>query len=381
MANNSTRIFVGGALAACVLAAVSACSPDSGDQKAQSASNVTLTDAQRQNIRIVTVGSSQFHKVVETNGVVDFDNDQATGVMSPISGLVSRLLVVPGQHVGKGQPLAMVQSPDYTTAIGTYRSAVVAATAARKVADMDKDLLAHQGVSEREAAQAESDAVAAEAGRAAALQTLASLNVDPATIHSLGQGKSGAGSAGAIRAPIAGTVVERLITQGQLLQAGTTQAFTIADLSRVWVMAQVFGSDIDTVSAGDEAQVATGGDARPVAGKVTNISTEIDPNTHSVMVRVAVDNPANVLKKQQYVRVTIQSHEMTGGLLVPAAAVLHDDENLPFVYAVQPDGSYAREHVTPGYRTGDQYQITAGLRAGERIVADGGLFLQFMQSQ
>jgi cobalt-zinc-cadmium efflux system membrane fusion protein len=66
---------------------------------------------------------------------------------------------------------------------------------------------------------------------------------------------------------------------------------------------------------------------------------------------------------------------------VPVSAILRDDENLPFVYVAQPDGSFARQRVTLGYRTGDQYDIAAGLKAGDRIVVDGGLFVQFMQSQ
>lgn len=378
MTNKTFRTFFGVAMAVLALAA---CSPDAGEQKTATASNVTLTDAQKKNVRIFTVDQSQFHKSVDTNGIVDFDNDQATGVMSPISGSVSRLLVGPGEHVTKGQALALVESPDYATAIGGYRTAIVAATAARKLADMDRDLLAHQGVSEREAAQAETDAVTAESNRAAALQTLASLNVDASIIHNIQVGKPVGNDAGVIRAPLAGTVVERLITPGQLLQAGTTQAFTIANLSRVWVMAQVFGSDIDNVSLGDSAEIRIGADGAPVRGTVTNISTEVDPNTRSVMVRVAVENPVGLLKKQQYVRVTIQSHQASSGLLVPVSAVLHDDENLPFVYVMQPDGSFARAHVTLGYRAGDRYDIASGLHAGERIVVDGGLFLQFMQSQ
>lgn len=378
MTNKTLRVFFGAAIAVLALAA---CSPDAGDRKANTASNVTLTDAQKKNLRIFTVEPSQFHKSVDTNGIVDFDNDQATSVMSPISGQVSQLLVAPGDHVLKGQPLAYVASPDYAAAIGAYRTAIVAAAATRKVADMDKDLLAHQGVSEREAAQAETDAVTAEANRAAALQTLASLNVDPETIRAIRKGRSVDGKLGVIRAPLSGVVVERLITPGQLIQAGTTQAFTIADLSRVWVMAQVFGGDIDDVSLGDSARVMTGGDAKPIEGKVTNISTEVDPNTRSVMVRVSVNNPSGLLKKQQYVRVSIHSHTASAGLMVPVGAILHDDENLPFVYRVQADGSYARAHVTLGYRAGDRYDIAAGLRAGQQIVADGGMFLQFMQSQ
>jgi cobalt-zinc-cadmium efflux system membrane fusion protein len=223
--------------------------------------------------------------------------------------------------------------------------------------------------------------VTAESNRAAALQTLASLNVDSSVIRSIQQGKTVSNDVGIIRAPIAGTVVERLVTAGQLLQAGTTQAFTIANLSRVWVMAQVFGPDIANVKLRDSAEIRTGGDAVPIHGTVTNIATEVDPNTRSVMARIAVENPTGILKKQQYVRVSIEAHRAVSGLLVPVSAVLHDDENLPFVYVVQSDGSYARAHVTIGYRAGNQYQISEGLRAGMRIVADGGLFLQFMQSQ
>src|ERR1700721_1832773 len=98
------------------LALVAGCSPDNTNQKTAAASNVTLTDAQKANVRIFTVAQSQFHEAVNTNGAVDFDNDQATGVMSPISGSVSRLLVSPGEHVNKGQALAPVDSPAYTPA-------------------------------------------------------------------------------------------------------------------------------------------------------------------------------------------------------------------------------------------------------------------------
>ncbi len=66
---------------------------------------------------------------------------------------------------------------------------------------------------------------------------------------------------------------------------------------------------------------------------------------------------------------------------MPVSAILRDDENLPFVYVAQPDGSFARQHVTLGYRAGDQYDIAAGLKAGDRIVVEGGIFVQFMQNQ
>jgi cobalt-zinc-cadmium efflux system membrane fusion protein len=114
---------------------------------------------------------------------------------------------------------------------------------------------------------------------------------------------------------------------------------------------------------------------------VTNIAAAVNPDTRSVIARVQVDNPGDLLKKQMYVRVQIRSRDQSSGLLVPVSSVLHDDENLPFVYVIQSDGSFARRHVTLGERNGDNYLVLSGLQSGERIVDDGGIFLQFMQSQ
>jgi cobalt-zinc-cadmium efflux system membrane fusion protein len=96
---------------------------------------------------------------------------------------------------------------------------------------------------------------------------------------------------------------------------------------------------------------------------------------------VLTDNPDAALKKQMYVRVLIHSKQATTGLLAPVSAILRDEENLPFVYVAQADGSYARQRVTLGYRDGDHYDIPTGLKAGDRIVTEGALFVQFLQNQ
>ena len=382
MTNNAST---GRTLAIMTMAAVlalSACSKKDDSQAASDTpSNVTLTDAQRQHIRLYTVTASHFHKTIEASGAVDFDNDQATSVISPISGPVTRLLVAPGDKVKKGAPLAMVDSSDFAAATSAYSKALATARNARRLADMDKDLLEHNGVSQREADQARTDAVNAEADRDAALQALTSLNVDPQAIKDIQQGRPLSHIEGMIRAPISGTVAERLITPGQLLQAGSTASFTIADLSRVWVMAQVFESDLGSIAVGDRAEVQTGTASHDLSGRLENISAVVNPDTRSVVARVAVDNPQDQLKKQMYVRVLIHARQESGGLLVPVSAILRDDENLPFVYVLQRDGSFARRHVTLGYRAGERYNIPSGLGAGNRVVVDGGLFVQFMQSQ
>ncbi len=186
---------------------------------AATARDVTLTAAQLQNIHLYTVAASRFHKTIETSGAVDFDNDRATSVLAPFSGPVSKLLVAQGDRVAKGQPLALVDSADFATAIGAYRKALATAHTARRLADLEKDLAEHQGVAERDADQAQTDAANADADRVAALQALQSLNVDAQTLRSIEQGKPVARADGVIRSPIAGIVVERLVTAGQLLQA------------------------------------------------------------------------------------------------------------------------------------------------------------------
>jgi cobalt-zinc-cadmium efflux system membrane fusion protein len=370
------------AVAAAICATGCSSKSDDDPQRTSAiANNVTLTAAQRQNIHLYTLEPSKFHKTLDTNGVVDFDNDQATSVLAPFSGPVSRLLVSPGDKVRKGDPLAVVDSPDFAVAVSTYRKAIATARTNRRLADLDKDLIEHQGIAQREAAQAETDAANAEADRDAALKELVSLQVPSQTITDIQEGRPVPHLEGMIRSPITGTISEKLITPGELLQAGTTPCFTVADLSRVWVMAQIFGSDVTSVSVGDSAEVVTGISEHRFSGTVDNISTLVDPNTRSVVARVVVTNPGDFLKKQMYVHVLLQARQESTGLLVPVAAVLRDDENLPYVYVTQPDGSFARQHVTLGYRAGDRYDITVGVKAGDQIVVDGGLFVQFMQIQ
>lgn len=362
--------------------AVGGCSPtEHGAAAATNGQEVSLSAQQREHLRLYTVTSSRYHRSVEANGAVDFDNDQATGVLAPFSGPVARLLVAQGDQVKAGDALAVVDSPDFAAAVGSYQKALASARTNRRLADTDKDLVQHNGVSEREEAQAQTDAENAEADRDAALQGLLALQVNPQTIKDIQAGRPVSHPPALIRAPLAGTVVEKLITPGELLEAGTTACFTIADLSRVWVMAQLFGEDLAAVSRGDAVEVMTGVGSQSFAGKVDKISDLVDPDTRAVSVRVVVDNPAHLLRKQMYVRVRIQSHAQSSGILIPVSAVLRDDENLPFVYLAVANGSFARRHVTVGNRIAEQYEIPEGLQGGDQIVVEGGIFVQFMQSQ
>ena len=368
-------------ISAMALASVSSShAAEAAPARAAVAANVVLTAAQRQKIQTETIKPSTFHRTIETTGTVGFDADQSTTVLSPIGGPVSRLLVALGAKVKEGDPLATVASPDFATAISTYRKAVATAKNARRIAALTEQL-SHNNLSRREVEQAQTDAANAEADREAALEQLHSLGVSDATIQAIDENRPVTERAGLIRSPLAGTLVERLITPGQLLQAGTTPCFTVADLSLVWVMANIFESDLASVEEGDTAEIITSASPTNLIGTVDYVSAIVDPNTRAIEVRVVAKNPNDVLKKQMYVRVLIQSRRERTGLLVPVSGVLRDDEDLPFVYLANPDGSFSRRRITLGSRVGDRYEATAGLKSGEQVVVEGGLFLQFMQQQ
>ncbi|HYX45778.1 MAG TPA: efflux RND transporter periplasmic adaptor subunit [Sphingomicrobium sp.] len=366
-------------LAAALLAACSS----SSDENATSVAvpNVRLTKAQLAHIQLYTAVPVGYRQKIEAPGTVDYDNDQATSVVSPFTGPVTQILVGLGQPVAKGQPLALVQSADFATAMGAYRKAVATSVNARRLATADRDLAAHNGISEREAAQAQTDAASADADRDAAFQALISMGVDRGAIARAMAGSPSAGVTGVIRAPVSGIVVDKQITPGQLLQAGSSAAFTVANLSQVWVLAQIASSDLANVGFHDAATIDPGNGTGPFHGTVQNISAAVDPNTRAVVARIVAPNPGDLLKKQMYVHVSIDSGRVSTGLLVPVSAVLRDDENLPFVYVALGDGSFVRRHVTLGYRDSQNYDVTSGLASGDRVVSNGALFLQFIQSQ
>jgi len=188
LARAITNVFAAGFMAL----PFAGCSPRSDSPTETSpitASNVTLTAAQQQNLHLSSVELSKFHKTVDTTGTVDFDNDQATTILAPMSGPVSRLLVSLGDQVKAGQPLAEVDSPDFATAISTYRKALATAKITRELAEQDQELFEHHGVSLREADQARIDATNAQADAEAALQQIVSLKVDPETIKAIQAGR------------------------------------------------------------------------------------------------------------------------------------------------------------------------------------------------
>jgi cobalt-zinc-cadmium efflux system membrane fusion protein len=367
-------------ICASVLLVLIATSCQREDSTSQTTSVETHTGGvPMRDVRTEPVVVSRFRRSIEATGAVAFDQNRSTQVLSPISGPVARILVGIGTHVGRDEALAIVASPDFAAAMSALRKAEATARNTRRVAELDRQLFKNDAIARRDMEQAETDAVGAEADRDAALQQLRSLGVNQKTLDDIQQNRPVANPGGIIRSPLAGTIVEKLISPGQLLQAGTTPCFTVADLSSVWVIANVFEADLPFVKIGDSAEVLTGAGVAPLKGRVSYIAALVDPNTRAIAVRLDVPNPGEVLKRDLYVRVVIHSQAESQGLLVPVSAVLRDEESLPFVFVARPDGTFARQSVQIGSRIGDHQEIISGLTAGQSIVVEGGLFLSAVE--
>jgi membrane fusion protein, heavy metal efflux system len=368
--NQSIKIFT--VAAATLLVLASGC--HKSDEAATDTTATTKSAAPR-NVRTESVTTASFQRTIETTGTAAFDQNRSTQVLSPISGPVVRILVSIGSRVSRGQPLAVVASPDFAADVSALRKAEATARNTRHIADLDQQLFKNDAIARRDLEQAQTDAINAEADRDAAIQQLRSLGVDDNTITAIRDNRPVENLGGIIRSPISGTVVERLVSPGQLLQAATTPTFTVADLSSVWVMANVFAADLPAVHIGDSADVVAGA-GLTLPGKVDYIAALVDPNTRAVSVRLEVPNPDEVLKRDMYVRVALHPQRQARGILVPVSAVLRDDQNLPYVFVQKTDGTFARQQVQIGSRIGDRQEITGGLAPGQSIVVEGGLFLQ-----
>ncbi len=365
-----TRLIAGAAPAPLVLA----CGGEKKETTTTATETTTSTTKAMQGVKTEPVAVTTFQKTIDTTGTVAFNQNRSTQVLSPISGPVSRILVNVGSRVSRGEALANVSSPDFAAAVSALRKAEATARNARRIADLDAQLFKNDAIARRDYEQSQTDAVNAEADRDAAIQQLQSLGVDASTINEIRENRPVPNLGGVIRAPISGTVVEKLISPGQLLQS-TTPCFTVADLSDVWVYANVFEADLAAVHLGDTAEISTGA-GQTLTGKVDNIAAVVDPNTRAVAVRIDVANPGEVLKRDFYVHVQLHSSKPVQGILVPVSAVLRDDQNLPFVFVTKPDGTFERRRVDLGSRVGDRQEIRSGLNAGDSVVTEGALFLQ-----
>lgn len=336
----------------------------------------TIPQDQMSHVQVVTVRPTELTRTLRLTGAVAYNAFKTTPVITQVGGPVSRILVVPGERVKAGQPMLEVSSPDYSQLLDAYLKAADSFRLADKNYVRAQDLYQHHAIAERDLEQAESDRNQAQADLNAADQGMRILGIkNPADLA-----KAPASAQIPVLAPIGGEVVERLVSPGQVVQAGQTQAFTISDLSTVWVLANVYQADLASIRSGDDVVVQT--DAYPgnFHGRISYVSPALDPNTRTLQARIIVDNPEEKLKRDMYCTVTVTAGTISNAVVVPDASVLRDDNNQPFVYVAIGANQFGRRDVEIGQSQNGQTQIVKGISVGERVVGDGSLFLQFANS-
>jgi cobalt-zinc-cadmium efflux system membrane fusion protein len=348
----------------------------SNTAKGDTAELFTVPQDQMAHVQVVTVEKSRLPRVLRLTGAVAYNAFKTTPVFSAVGGPVMEILAEPGQNVRSGQTLLTVRSPDYSAARSAYMKALSASELSNKNYQRATDLYAHHAIAERDLQQAESDNAQAQADLQSSEDALRALGLKDLDAV---KKATKATSEIPVLAPVSGQVVERLVGPGQLLQAGGTQCFTISDMSTVWVLVNVYQNDLAYVHSGDPVEITTDAYPGTFHGKISYIAPALDPNTRTVQARIVTENPGDKLKKDMYVNATVQAGAVKDALTVPDAAVLHDSENLPFVYLVS-GNEFARRQVQTGESLNGRTLIEGGLKEGERVAADGSLFLQFKNS-
>ena len=331
---------------------------------------------QSSHVQVIEIQPSTWTRSLRLTGAVAYNSDHTTPVITQVSGPVSRVLAVPGEKVKRGQPLLYVASPDYSQMRANYLKSRDAYSLAQKNYARAKDLYEHHAIATRDLEQAESAQIEAQADLAASQSALQILGFkDPEQLA-----KDPPSSELPVLAPISGEIVERLVSSGQLLQAGQTQCFTISDMSSVWVLVNVYQKDLPYVHAGDPVSIQTDAYPEVFHGHISYIAASLDPNTRTLQARIVTNNPGEKLKKDMYVTATVKAGAIKNSLVVPDAAVLRDSENEPFVYAEVGPGQFGKRPVSIGESQGGKTQILSGLQAGDHVIGDGSLFLQFANS-
>jgi membrane fusion protein, heavy metal efflux system len=345
-------------------------------KSASQAELFTIPPEQMTHVQVVKVQPMTVTRTLRLTGSVAFNAFHTTPVISQVSGPVNRIVVVPGQHIKQGDPMLFVASPDYSQLRTNYLKAKDAYALAQKALTRAQDLYQHKALSEQALEQAQSTATQAGGDLASAAAALKILGIsDPDTLVA-----SPPTFEVPVKAPIKGEVVEQDVAAGQLLQTGVTQCFLLSDTSTVWVLVNVYQKDFPYIRTGDAVTIQT--DAYPDVfhGKIAYVAPSLDPNTRTLQARIETINPGEKLKKDMYVVATVNAGKIQNAIVLPDAAILRDNENQPFVYAENSANQFGRRPVTLGQSSNGQTEVAGGIKAGDQVIGNGSLFLQFANS-
>lgn len=357
---------------------VSPASTASPAAAASDAAIVRLSPSQLEQVHIEIISTTAPDDAIRATGVVEFNADRMARILPPVAGQVRDLAVNVGDTVARDAVLFVLSSREVAAAVADHRASHKDLELAEKTYAMTQDLFEHQAASHIAQQQAENELAKA---KARVLQTEEVLQVlgldghpDEDATHLQGRVP--------VRSPIAGTVIERSVTNGQFVGPDNPPLATIADLSSVWVQADVFERDVHNIIVGGRAEVTTTAypDEHFIA-HVAQVGSVVDAQTRTAKVRIQVANRDLRLKPGMFASVALSLPKPAMGLTLPAKAVFVENGR-SFAYLQVHDGS--PEFVRRGLETmpigADHLRIVSGLSAGDRIVSDGVLLLRQLEA-
>lgn len=355
---------------------LSACHPPSTSTDAQ---NAEVPALRRQgNVIEVPAGSPLLAKLqVEAVGTVELSSpvvapasieaapEKLVKLAPPVAGRLVQIHRALGDAVRAGDPLFTMDSADMANVRADHAKARAALLHAQREADRQKLLLDAEIAARKDYEAAELGLATARADVAAVADRLAQMGA-PAS--------AGARGGYVLRSPISGRVVEMNGAQGGYWNDINAPVMTVADLSTVWLSAHVLERDLASVAVGQNAHITL--NAYPdqkLEGKVRYVGELLDPETRSVKVRVAVDNQDGRLRPGMFAQVRFDGPARPA-TVVPATALLQSGVGTR-VFVEQSAGHFVPREVQVGTQQGQQVEITGGLKAGERVVTNGGVLL------
>lgn len=320
---------------------------------------------QWQVLKLGVAGPANTHWTDPVPARVVIDETRASKVGVPLSGRVTSVFVELGQTVRERAPLFSVASPEIAELRAQKEKAAVDLDAAKAALDRVRALVATRALPAKEELAAQRDLKEADLSYKLAGSKLESLRVS-----------SQAENEFTVIAPRSGVVVEKNVLPGQALSPdGSGTLMVVADLSSVWVVADLFEAQATQVKEGSPAQISS--PSRPdlqLEGKVEMVSSVVDPNRHTVPIRVRLRNPEGALRPNVFARVRFGAAHNSGTVEVPASALVTDGEH-QYVYVQADEGRFSRREVVAGSSHDGMVPVLSGLRGGETVVEEGAILL------
>ncbi|GMV51128.1 efflux RND transporter periplasmic adaptor subunit [Nitrospirales bacterium NOB] len=309
-------------------------------------------------------------------GKIAYGEDRYSKISSPLQGRVVEVRAKLGDRVQAGATLLVIDSPDITAAYSEFVKEASELEYSTRAQELAKELYATKALALKDLKQAENDLIKARAEFRRAKERLLSLRIPAAELEKpLAQQRIT--SRFEMKSPLTGTVVERMVTPGQSVGSDASQVlFTVADLDRLQVVADVYERDLALVKVSQVGRINV--EAYPgtdFASVVASIGDVVDPNTRTIKVRAWVDNQDQRLKPEMFARLRLDIGDATPFLTIPKEAVVEIDGK-HFVYVVEAPDRYAKREVMVSNVSSDQVRILEGLTSGQRIVIKGAVLVK-----